>query len=1019
MFEKIKKITASYVIFTMIANPLITSVSLIRSISPFVIQGGMFSWAVDALADDMQDAGRAGQALGKSVIKGFSVPNVNSNTGEMNLNLNGQSVTLQREDVFQGASEETESPSSLYGNDIETIQKAGQVSNTYLAPESNSATSNAYKLLRSRDLASRPRLTQGDPIAVKANDIYSDKNGDISAILQSCTSTSTTSGETFINYGSPMIETCDRLTIADERCEVKHELVVDSRLIGVSVRYGDTNDSGEIPGPIGTCTLDFKNGTSRCELTPRVVCTTTYNGGGCNFFGCDGGGGGSTTTCTNYTPYGRYFSMTIANAEPFDAQCGTDESYFMVRQSEGENVNDFGDHQLRTCFTTGGRRNCVYFNTIQRPSCTNEMVGKYQVESNCAEDPCYGFNQGFSYNTTLAKVEKDEWYVSPSCAPVFNAIDDGTICQGSVSCENDDANGCVMLAGILSCPNGPISNHLQSTPAELTKYSIPNVCTDIKVETTCNTCLSPDLCNQNDSPTQNCTQYSSESSCTLIRQDCLDGFANADGTGCYAYQETYDCDPDKNRNPVYKNCTKTTGAGTGSKVICDKDANGVEHCQTYDLSVATDSCTAYAADDRCRLVYEDTPDSLKDAAGEAIGSQLTYDCGFPLAAPPSSTTTATCNGATIRCMGTDCIDVPTESNKDFGQVLTNAQIINFSQQDSNCATTGDCMFFKGEFFTCKSGFFGIVDCCSSPKGVGPFEYLQLITDTWALAQRTDLGSELAAQGKDVAGSLYEMTAGAAGLDDILSPMTSAFDQISSTLGNVILQPGTQWLNIAPELSTSMYQFVAGSFGDDVALQLFDPIYSGTELTGQFGLNVTNLMSSMQPLLTAYQIYQLTVLIIQIIWSCEDEEFELGAKKAMRLCHYNGKFCDQKVLGVCILKKKSYCCFNSPFARIMQEQVRPQLGKPWGSAKHPDCTGITIAQLGQVDFSKVDLGEWISLLKVGNIQDTSIANAESKLSLENMTKYTDKSAVNKDSVYERVDKGVGQVDLIEIKESVTP
>lgn len=992
-----KKIITSYLIATLSLNPILSSLSLVRSLGPILVPSSFFVSSVQAIADEFRNAGTSGQAIGKSVIKSFKLPTVDPSTGQMNLNLNGESVTLQREDVFQGAADESSLPSNLYGNDIQTIQEAGAKTQEYLDPDSTSATSNAYKLLRERDLTARPRLTQGDPIAVKANEIYSDKNGDLSAILQSCTSSTTTAGETFLNYGSPKIETCDRLTIADDKCEVKHELEIETYLVGMTLTIRDNNDAGSSSAPWGQCTLDFKTGTSSCVKT--------------QFQSCGGGFFGQPTTCTTYTNNNQTFAMSIANTYPFESLCEENNSYVTIRTTGPGSIVLDQTPQPYISYNGNGRG---YLDILQQPSCSNGMVGKYQFRTVCGEDPCVSNPGPKTITSTIARIVKDEWYVAPSCTATFNAIDDGTICQGSVSCENDDSNGCVMTAGILNCPNGKLGQLMKPTPTELVKYGIPNVCTDIKVETTCNTCLDASLCDPSDAPTQNCTQYTSDSSCRVIRQDCIDGFSNSDGTGCYAYQETYDCDPDKNQNPVYRNCTKTTGTGVGSKVICDKDSNGVEHCQTYDLTKEYNSCAAYEADEECRLVYEDTPDSLKDSTGQAVGTQYTYDCGFQKPTSPQSTTTATCNGATIRCMGTDCIDVATESSKDFGQVLTNAQIINFSQQDSNCGTTGNCIFFKGEFFTCKSGFFGIVDCCSSPKGVGPFEYIAMLTDTWSLAQRTELGEELASKGKDVAGSLYEMTAGSAGLDDVISPITSAFDQVSSTLGDVILQPGTQWLNISTELSTSMYNFVSSSFGDDVALQLFDQVG-----TSQYALNVTNLMSSMQPLLTAYQIYQLTVLIIQIIWSCEDEEFELGAKKAMRLCHYNGKFCDQKVLGVCVIKKKSYCCFVSPFARIMQEQVRPQINKPWRDPEHPDCSGITIAELSSVDFSKVDLGEWISLLKVGNIQDTSIANAESKLSLENMTKYSDKSATNKDSVYERVDKGIGQVDLIEIKESVTP
>src|SRR5260364_12843 len=32
------------------------------------------------------------------------------------------------------------------------------------------------------------------------------------------------------------------------------------------------------------------------------------------------------------------------------------------------------------------------------------------------------------------------------------------------------------------------------------------------------------------------------------------------------------------------------------------------------------------------------------------------------------------------------------------------------------------------------------------------------------------------------------------------------------------------------------------------------------------------------------------------------------------------------IGLCIEKRESYCCFNSPLSRMIQEQVRPQLGK---------------------------------------------------------------------------------------------
>ncbi len=59
------------------------------------------------------------------------------------------------------------------------------------------------------------------------------------------------------------------------------------------------------------------------------------------------------------------------------------------------------------------------------------------------------------------------------------------------------------------------------------------------------------------------------------------------------------------------------------------------------------------------------------------------------------------------------------------------------------------------------------------------------------------------------------------------------------------------------------------------------------------------------------------------------------------------------------RKESSCCFNSRLARIINEQGRAQLGKGWGSQKHPDCSGFTAAELEKLDFSKIDLSEFIA------------------------------------------------------------
>jgi conjugal transfer mating pair stabilization protein TraN len=73
----------------------------------------------------------------------------------------------------------------------------------------------------------------------------------------------------------------------------------------------------------------------------------------------------------------------------------------------------------------------------------------------------------------------------------------------------------------------------------------------------------------------------------------------------------------------------------------------------------------------------------------------------------------------------------------------------------------------------------------------------------------------------------------------------------------------------------------------------------------------------------------------------------------------GSYCSSRlpIIRVCIETTESYCCFNSRLARILNEQGRAQLGRGWGGAESPDCSGFTVAQLQALDFSRMNLAEF--------------------------------------------------------------
>ncbi|MHB1439009.1 MAG: conjugal transfer protein TraN, partial [Thiobacillus sp.] len=124
---------------------------------------------------------------------------------------------------------------------------------------------------------------------------------------------------------------------------------------------------------------------------------------------------------------------------------------------------------------------------------------------------------------------------------------------------------------------------------------------------------------------------------------------------------------------------------------------------------------------------------------------------------------------------------------------------------------------------------------------------------------------------------------------------------------------------------------------------------------------------------------IAIYIIMELVSCEQEEQILGMKRGQNLCVHVGTYCSQKVLGVCVQKKQSHCCFNSRIARLIAASGRSQLGKSWGSPQSPDCGGLTPAELQSIDFSLIDFSSVVADVKASvKIPDYAIDRATTKI-----------------------------------------
>jgi conjugal transfer mating pair stabilization protein TraN len=120
------------------------------------------------------------------------------------------------------------------------------------------------------------------------------------------------------------------------------------------------------------------------------------------------------------------------------------------------------------------------------------------------------------------------------------------------------------------------------------------------------------------------------------------------------------------------------------------------------------------------------------------------------------------------------------------------------------------------------------------------------------------------------------------------------------------------------------------------------------------------------------------MILQDLLSCEQSEQILAMRRDQNLCHEIGTYCSSELkllfTKICIEHTKSYCCFNSRLARILNEQGRGQIGKSWGGAQSPNCTGFTQAEFAAIDFSSVDLSEFtaeiMANIRMPNLGSTS-------------------------------------------------
>lgn len=168
------------------------------------------------------------------------------------------------------------------------------------------------------------------------------------------------------------------------------------------------------------------------------------------------------------------------------------------------------------------------------------------------------------------------------------------------------------------------------------------------------------------------------------------------------------------------------------------------------------------------------------------------------------------------------------------------------------------------------------------------------------------------------------------------------------------------------VSTYTYDALFASQAPDMVINGFAAVFgsgSSSALAGMLAGDVTveGFLSSLIP-----GPWSIALMALQFsgLLDCSDKDKETALRRDAKLCVDLGRYCSKKlpVIGTCLERTYSFCCFNSVLAKLINTQGKAQLGKTMGSAKHPDCGGFTPEELQTLDLSGMDLTEFMDQIR---------------------------------------------------------
>ena len=351
----------------------------------------------------------------------------------------------------------------------------------------------------------------------------------------------------------------------------------------------------------------------------------------------------------------------------------------------------------------------------------------------------------------------------------------------------------------------------------------------------------------------------------------------------------------------------------------------------------------------------------------------------------------TCFSEFMGCLGTDCHNPSAQHNGGFGQAAAGLAAFDQIQHDMTCLETGnppqnpydacDLRIFRGTHQTCKipigSGVGLAPDCCdegaNAAAGIDLIAYFKLVYFTQKLARlnvvkQAFVGFPGAAGWQTAYNATVAPIKGAvqATITGFENAVSGFFQELGFNTG------GSSGINL--NIFSVIQQAMMAAF-KDLLVQLFGQTFADTVIVTTVSSTGETTLAFAGPIMwiiAIWYIYQILKIIGSIVFKCTEEELRLGISVAAEECFYAGTYCQNDVLGICVEKRKSYCCYKSFLSRLFMEEfrVRQAIGGGVGDEADPYCEGLTIAELQSADWSRVDLTPYLRRMEEAGIMPSS-------------------------------------------------